>query len=270
MKAGDKILFEVFRLRGQDRRQGIPHHARGRHPRHSRLREDRHPCRSSSSSTRRPRSAAQGRHHHGRGRQGDAGPAGRNVVLDKKFGAPTITKDGVTVAKEIEPEGPKYENMGAQMVREVARRPPTSPVTAPPPRPCWPRRSSTKGLKNVTAGANRRPEAGHRGRRRGGRGGSQEQVSKSPRPRGDRPGRHDRLQQRQPRRQADRRGDGEGRQGRRHHGRGRQVGRDRAGRGRGHAVRSRLLSPVLRDGRRADGSTWRTPTSSSTRRRSAA
>ena len=47
------------------------------------------------------------------------GPKGRNVVIDKKFGSPTITKDGVTVAKEIELKN-KYENMGAQMVREVA------------------------------------------------------------------------------------------------------------------------------------------------------
>src|SRR5204862_1874304 len=49
------------------------------------------------------------------------GPKGRNVVLDKSFGAPRITKDGVTVAKEIE-LGDKFENMGAQMVREVASK----------------------------------------------------------------------------------------------------------------------------------------------------
>ena len=49
------------------------------------------------------------------------GPKGRNVVPDKKFGSPTITKDGVTVAKEIELEDP-FENMGAQMVREVASK----------------------------------------------------------------------------------------------------------------------------------------------------
>ena len=49
------------------------------------------------------------------------GPRGRNVIIDKKFGAPTITKDGVTVAKEIELKDP-YENMGAQMVREVASK----------------------------------------------------------------------------------------------------------------------------------------------------
>jgi chaperonin GroEL len=66
------------------------------------------------------------------------GPKGRNVVLEKSFGAPTVTKDGVSVAKEIELED-KFENMGAQMVKEVASRPPTSPVTAPPPPPCWPR-----------------------------------------------------------------------------------------------------------------------------------
>jgi chaperonin GroEL len=49
------------------------------------------------------------------------GPKGRNVLLDKSFGAPRITKDGVTVAKEIELEN-KFENMGAQMVREVASK----------------------------------------------------------------------------------------------------------------------------------------------------
>jgi len=49
------------------------------------------------------------------------GPKGRNVVLDKKFGSPTITKDGVTVAKEIELEDP-FENMGAAMVKEVAEK----------------------------------------------------------------------------------------------------------------------------------------------------
>lgn len=71
------------------------------------------------------------------------GPKGRNVVLDKSFGAPTITKDGVSVAKEIELKD-KFENMGAQLVKDVASRPTTLPVTAPPPRPSWPRPSSTK------------------------------------------------------------------------------------------------------------------------------
>ena len=71
------------------------------------------------------------------------GPKGRNVVLDKSFGAPRISKDGVTVAKEIE-LGDKFENMGAQMVREVASRTSTKPVTAPRRRQCWRSRSSLK------------------------------------------------------------------------------------------------------------------------------
>src|SRR5438128_10867726 len=71
------------------------------------------------------------------------GPKGRNVVLEKSFGPPTITKDGVTVAKEIELEN-KFENMGAQMVKEVLPRPRTWPATAPPPRPFSPRRSSAR------------------------------------------------------------------------------------------------------------------------------
>jgi chaperonin GroEL len=68
------------------------------------------------------------------------GPKGRNVVLDKSFGAPTVTKDGVSVAKEIELKD-KFENMGAQMVKEVASKTNDVPVTVPPPPPCWPRPS---------------------------------------------------------------------------------------------------------------------------------
>ena len=72
------------------------------------------------------------------------GPKGRNVVIEKSFGAPRITKDGVTVAKEIELSD-KFENMGAQLVREVASKTSTTwPATAPPPRPCSPPRSSAK------------------------------------------------------------------------------------------------------------------------------
>ena len=71
------------------------------------------------------------------------GPSGRNVILDKKFGSPTITKDGVTVAKEIELEDP-YENMGAQLVREVASKTSDIPATARLPRPFWPSRSTRK------------------------------------------------------------------------------------------------------------------------------
>ena len=81
------------------------------------------------------------------------GPKGRNVVIDKKFGAPTITKDGVTVAKEIELEDPR-ENMGAQMVREVASK--TSDIAGDGTTTATVLAQAivTQGLKNVTAGAN--------------------------------------------------------------------------------------------------------------------
>ena len=71
------------------------------------------------------------------------GPKGRYVVLDKKFGAPTITNDGVTIAREIEVED-VFENQGAQLVARSPRRPTTSPATAPRRRPCSPRRSSAR------------------------------------------------------------------------------------------------------------------------------
>jgi chaperonin GroEL len=81
------------------------------------------------------------------------GPKGRNVVLDKKFGSPTITKDGVTVAKEIELEDP-WENMGAQMVREVASK--TSDVAGDGTTTATVLAEAIyrEGLRNVTAGAN--------------------------------------------------------------------------------------------------------------------
>ena len=81
------------------------------------------------------------------------GPKGRNVVLDKKFGSPTVTKDGVTVAKEIELEDP-YENMGAQMVKEVATK--TSDVAGDGTTTATILAQAIfrEGLKSVTAGAN--------------------------------------------------------------------------------------------------------------------
>ncbi|MAV58682.1 MAG: chaperonin GroEL [Candidatus Marinimicrobia bacterium] len=81
------------------------------------------------------------------------GPKGRNVIIDKKFGAPTITKDGVTVAKEIELEDPT-ENMGAQMVKEVASK--TSDVAGDGTTTATVIAQAiiNEGLKNVTAGAN--------------------------------------------------------------------------------------------------------------------
>jgi len=81
------------------------------------------------------------------------GPKGRNVVIDKKFGSPTITKDGVTVAKEIELKDP-YEDMGAQMLKEVASK--TSDIAGDGTTTATVLAQSIfrEGLKNVTAGAN--------------------------------------------------------------------------------------------------------------------
>ncbi|MES2705426.1 MAG: TCP-1/cpn60 chaperonin family protein, partial [Verrucomicrobiota bacterium] len=81
------------------------------------------------------------------------GPSGRNVILDKKFGSPTITKDGVTVAKEIELSCP-YENMGAQLVREVSSK--TSDIAGDGTTTATVLAEAIykEGLRNVTSGAN--------------------------------------------------------------------------------------------------------------------
>ena len=81
------------------------------------------------------------------------GPKGRNVVIDKKFGAPTITKDGVTVAKEIELHDP-LENMGAQMVKEVATKTSDNAGDGTTTATVLAQAIFREGLKNVTAGAN--------------------------------------------------------------------------------------------------------------------
>src|SRR5712691_10584619 len=81
------------------------------------------------------------------------GPKGRNVVIDKKYGSPTITKDGVTVAKEVELKD-QYENMGAQMLKEVASK--TSDVAGDGTTTATVLAQAIfkEGLRNVTAGAN--------------------------------------------------------------------------------------------------------------------
>ena len=81
------------------------------------------------------------------------GPKGRNVVLDKKFGSPTITKDGVTVAKEIDLLDP-FENMGAQMVKEVAEKTSDNAGDGTTTATVLAESIYREGLKNVTAGAN--------------------------------------------------------------------------------------------------------------------
>src|SRR6266446_3972970 len=81
------------------------------------------------------------------------GPKGRNVILDKKFGSPTITKDGVTVAKEIELRD-ALENMGAQMVKEVASKTSDMAGDGTTTATVLAQAIYREGAKNVTAGAN--------------------------------------------------------------------------------------------------------------------
>ena len=124
------------------------------------------------------------------------GPRGRNVVLDKSYGSPTVTKDGVTVAKEIELED-KFENMGAQMVKEVASK--TSDVAGDGTTTATVLAQiiARQGIKTVTAGANpmarqaRHRQSGKSHRRR-----PQEAVQTHFRQKRDFPGRGDFREQR--------------------------------------------------------------------------
>ena len=140
------------------------------------------------------------------------GPKGRNVIIDKAYGAPRITKDGVTVAKEIE-LADKFENMGAQMVREVASK--TNDLAGDGTTTATVLAASIlrEGAKLVAAGHEPDgPQARHRpcrGRRRQGHPGARQEGEIVGR---DRPGRHHRRQWRRDRRRDDRQGDGEGRQ----------------------------------------------------------
>src|SRR5512133_2478334 len=81
------------------------------------------------------------------------GPKGRNVVIDRGYGAPTITKDGVTVAKEIELEN-KFENMGAEIVKEVASKTNDVAGDGTTTATVLAQAMITEGIKNITAGAN--------------------------------------------------------------------------------------------------------------------
>ena len=122
------------------------------------------------------------------------GPKGRNVVMDKSFGAPNVTKDGVTVAKEIELED-KFENMGAQMVKEVASK--TSDVAGDGTttatvlaRPIF-----AEGVKLVAAGHDPDDaQARHRQSRRSDHRRAQRTVESHQRSERNRPGRHHRGQ----------------------------------------------------------------------------
>ena len=195
------------------------------------------------------------------------GPKGRNVVLEKKWGAPTITNDGVSIAKEIELEDP-YEKIGAELVKEVAKK--TDDVagdgTTTATVLAW--AMVREGLRNVAAGAN--PMTLKKGIEAAVE--AAVAVDQGPRRRGrlqgaDRPGRRHLGRRRRDRRD-DLRGHRQGRQGRRHHRRGEPDLRHGDGPRRGHALRQGLHLALLRHRPRAHGgraSTTRTSCSSARR-----
>ena len=145
------------------------------------------------------------------------GPRGRNVVLDKKWGAPTITNDGVTIAKEIDLEDP-WENMGAQLVKEVASKTNDVAGDGTTTATVLAQAMVKAGLQHVAAGAN--PMGIKRGIEKAVEGRGRIDQVPGARRRGSRPDRSRRIDQRQQRPRDRRdgcRSDGQGRQGRRHH-----------------------------------------------------
>ena len=140
------------------------------------------------------------------------GPKGRNVILEKSFGAPRSTKDGVTVAKEIELED-KFENMGAQMLREVASKTNDTAGDGTTTATVLAQAIVREGLKSVAAGMN--PMDLKRGIDKAVLevvAGHQEAREEGKRLGGDRPGRHHLGQWREGHRRHDRQGHAEGRQ----------------------------------------------------------
>ncbi len=181
------------------------------------------------------------------------GPKGRNVVLDKKFGAPTITNDGVSIAKEIELDDP-FENMGAQLVKEVATK--TDDIAGDGTTTATVLAQAMVHDRHAQRRCRRQPDgrqAGHReGRRRcrrvdpvAGQGGRRQVRHRQ---------RRHHLGRRCVDRRGHRRGHRQGRQGRRRHRRGVEHVRHRTRLHRGHAVRQGLPVAVLRHRHRAPGS----------------
>ena len=186
------------------------------------------------------------------------GPKGRNVVLEKKWGAPTITNDGVSIAKEIELDDP-YEKIGAELVKEVAKKTDDVAGDGTTTATVLAQALVKEGLRNVAAGAN--PMALKRGIEKAVEAVSAELLAsaKEVETKEQIAATASDLRRRPPDRRDDRRGHGQGRQGRRHHRRGEQHLRPRARAHRGHALRQGLHLALLRHRRRASGGGARGP-----------
>ena len=173
------------------------------------------------------------------------GPRGRHVVLDKKFGGPTVTNDGVTIAREIELDDP-FENLGAQLAKTVATK--TNDVAGDGTTTATVLAQALVTARPAQRRRRRQPDRArprHPGRRRRGRRGAQGQGHPGQGPGQHRPGRHRRLPRRLDRRPA-RRGHREGRRGRRHHRRGVLDAWPPSWSHRGRAVRQGLHLRALR------------------------
>ena len=182
------------------------------------------------------------------------GPSGRNVVLEKSFGSPTVTKDGVTVAKEIELED-SYENMGAQMVKEVASKTSNVAGDGTTTATVYAEAIFAEGMQNVASGAN--PTQIQRGINMAVEAIVAELNKMSKKievQQGSRPGRHLLRQPGRADRQDDCRSHGQGRQRRRHHRRRRQSPRHHRRTRRRHAVRQGISLPALHHRPRHPGS----------------
>ena len=180
------------------------------------------------------------------------GPKGRNVVIDKKWGAPTITNDGVTIAREVELEDP-YENLGAQLAKEVATKTNDVAGDGTTTATVLAQAMVHEGLRNVAAGA--APSSLKRGIDKAVEAVNARLLENAREVEGK-----DEIAQvaslsaqDTTHRRAHRRGVRQGRQGRRHHRRGVPVDRDGARVHRGHAVRQGLPLAVLRLRPRAHG-----------------
>ena len=180
------------------------------------------------------------------------GPKGRNVVLEKKWGAPTITNDGVSIAKEIELEDP-YEKIGAELVKEVAKKTDDVAGDGTTTATVLAQAMVREGLRNVAAGAN--PMGLKRGIERAVAAVSEQllEMAKEVETKEQIAATATISAGRHHGRRDHRRGDGQGRQGRRHHRRGVQHLRAGARADRGHALRQGLHLGLLRHRPRAHG-----------------
>ncbi len=246
-------VLEVRGNRGQDRRRRAPRRTGARHPRAHQVvqRSLAMPSKELLFRADARRALEEGVDRLANAVRITLGPRGRNVVLEKKWGAPVITNDGVTIAKEVEVEE-RFENLGAQLAKEVASKTNDVAGDGTTTATVLAQAMVHEGMRNVAAGANADRSAPRHREGRGGCGRGAPRASKrhlgTQRDRASR----SQLRSRSRDRRHDRRGHGQGRQGRRHHRRGvadlRSRARDRSKVCSSTADTSRRTSSPIRTG----------------------